>query len=497
MNAAEKLAKGITANYNNQLQSSTIDLPAHVESLLQSLGATTSDSGGKVTYYGSDPITPDRLPYGAISAISLAAKAILIAKIWKERTGEGQDIHVDVRKALRRLTPFLDGKWELVNGFPGRTDSHSPFIGGPDIVPTRDGKWTMLADVFPALRQRALDLLKPKGGFYEAVRDAVKEWNGEELEEAGEKAGIPMPLARNIKDVLKMDAFTKSVGLMPLVSVEKVGESDPIPFRPNPKTPLDGIRLLSSSHVIAGPSIGRAMALHGADALNVWRPSDVEHTLWHYTSHVGVRSTMLELSNKEGHAKFLELLSKADVFVSNRRKGWRERFHITPDELIKERPGLIDVQITWAGETGPWSNRVGFDITSTFAWGLDNIEGTDEKPAHPSIYVACDYVAGWLATCGVLSALLRRAKEGGSYRVVVSLSRTALWLAELGIFDRDYATKTAGSSDEHLYPDPDGFVVDTPMGRYTGVTEMIEMSKTPGAYKYPLTPLGSWQPSWV
>jgi hypothetical protein len=75
-----------------------------------------------------------------------------------------------VRKALRRLTPFLEGKWELVNRFPGRTDPHSPFTGGPDIVPTRDGNWTMLADVFPASRQRALELLKPKGGFYEAVR---------------------------------------------------------------------------------------------------------------------------------------------------------------------------------------------------------------------------------------------------------------------------------------------------------------------------------------
>jgi crotonobetainyl-CoA:carnitine CoA-transferase CaiB-like acyl-CoA transferase len=61
---------------------------------------------------------------------------------------------------------------------------------------------------------------------------------------------------------------------------------------------------------------------------------------------------MLELSNKEGHAKFLELLSKADVFATNRRKGWRERFHITTEELIKQRPGPIDVQITWAGETG-------------------------------------------------------------------------------------------------------------------------------------------------
>ena len=394
VNTAQTLADKIIANYDNPLQSSSIDVPAHVESLLQDLGATTSDSGGKVTYYGSDPITPDRLPYGAISAISLAAKAILIAKIWKERTGEGQDIHVDVRKALRRLTPFLDGKWELVNGFPGRTDPFSPFAGGPDIVPTKDGKWVMFAEPYPALRQHALELLKPRGGTYQALADAVKEWNGEELEEAAENAGVPMPLARNIKDVLKMDAFTKNLGPMPLVSVEKVGESDPIPFTPNPTTPLDGIRLLSSSHVIAAPSIGRAMALHGADSLNVWRPTDVEHSLWHYTSHVGVRSTVLELADKAGRAKFGELLSQADVLVTNRRTGWRDRFEITSEEVVKERPGLIDTQITWAGESGQWSSRVGFDITATFALGLDNIEGSDGKPVHPSIFVACDYAAG-------------------------------------------------------------------------------------------------------
>jgi len=162
VNAGEKLAKRIIANYDNSLKSSTIDLPANVESLLQSLGATTSDSGGKVTYYGSDPIKPDRLPYGSISAISLATKAILIAKIWKERTGQGQDIHVDVRKALRRLTPFFDGKWELVNGFPGRTDPYSPFIGGPDIVSHQRWQVDHVGGLFPSLRQHALDVLKPR-----------------------------------------------------------------------------------------------------------------------------------------------------------------------------------------------------------------------------------------------------------------------------------------------------------------------------------------------
>jgi hypothetical protein len=78
------------------------------------------------------------------------------------------------------------------------------------------------------------------------------------------------------------------------------------------------------------------------------------------------------------------------------------------------------------------------------------------------------------------AATITKAIRSG---VVVSLGRAALWLPELGIFDRDYATKTAGSNDEHLYPDPATFVVDTPMGRYSGVKEMIEMSKTPGSSK--------------
>jgi hypothetical protein len=56
--STEKLAEAILANYGNPSKSNTIDVPAQVESLLQCLGATTSDSGGKVTYYGSAPSSP-------------------------------------------------------------------------------------------------------------------------------------------------------------------------------------------------------------------------------------------------------------------------------------------------------------------------------------------------------------------------------------------------------------------------------------------------------
>ena len=129
--------------------------------------------------------------------------------------------------------------------------------------------------------------------------------------------------------------------------------------------------------------------------------------------------------------------------------------------------------------------------------GLDCLEGSDEKPEFPPIFVVNDYVASWLASIGALQALKRRAVEGGSYKVTVSLCRTTLWLMSMGVFDKAYARATAGSSDEHRYVEPDQFTVETPMGTFTGVTEMVEMSKTPGSYRFPREPRGAAKPEWL
>src|SRR5260370_33292 len=87
--------------------------------------------------------------------------------------------------------------------------------------------------------------------------------------------------------------------------------------------------------------------------------------------------------------------------------------------------------------------------------GLFTIEGSSTRPKQPPIVPICDNVVAWLGTTGILAALRRRAIEGGSYRVTVSLTRTVLWLLSLGIFDTGYARATAGSSDEHAYIAPD------------------------------------------
>jgi crotonobetainyl-CoA:carnitine CoA-transferase CaiB-like acyl-CoA transferase len=118
------------------------------------------------------------------------------------------------------------------------------------------------------------------------------------------------------------------------------------------------------------------------------------------------------------------------------------------------------------GDKGPWSNRPGFDEIGATVTGLFSIEGSPSHPKHPPIIPICDNVVAWLGTVGVLEALRRRAEQGGSYRVTVSLTRTVLWLLSLGIFDKEYAAATAGSTNEHDYVAPDLFTAETPLGTY-------------------------------
>jgi hypothetical protein len=95
------------------------------------------------------------------------------------------------------------------------------------------------------------------------------------------------------------------------------------------------------------------------------------------------------------------------------------------------------------------------------------------------------------------SALRRRATEGGSYRVRVSLARVVLWLLQMGIFDKSYASDAAGDPGDHAYPDPDLFEAETPCGHYQGVTDQVVMSGTPGFLAVPLVPRGSSKAEWL
>lgn len=505
MKEAINLEDRIRGSLKNRIatdQENNFDIKAETEAVLNGVGASLTEFGGELSFYGQDPIVPSVLRYGAFSAIGLAAKAAQVAAIWKMKTGQPQNIHVDVRKALRRFATFYEGYLETVNGFPGAMDSEvgSGVRGG--FHRCKDGRWIYLTCNYPVLRNKALQLLQcPPGDAF--VSESIARWESFALEQAAEDIGVPMHVLRSPEEFLSLDVFQQVIKETPLISIEKVADSDPMPFQSHGDA-LGGIRALGLGHVIAGAGMGRALALHGADVLNIWRPNDYEHKLFHYTSNVGIRSAMLDLNGKPEHrGQFDKLMAGADIFFSNRRNGFLQRHGLTADTLCKQHPGLICASVYFNGESGAWSKRVGFDVSTgsfTGPYWLESLGGTDgpsETPhMTPQIGIVSDFVAAWLGTVGIMQALKRRAVEGGSYKVSVSLTRTVSWLMSLGIFDQKYARATANSKDEHAYVDPDPILANTPMGFYKGIAEQVEMTRSPGRYKHLLLPLNSCRPEW-
>ena len=109
---ASRLTDTLESALKNPATSSEFDLLANTNDVLSDVGLTAADCGGRLSFYGADPIIPSPHRFGAMAAMGLAAKSVAAAALWRERTGEGQDIHVDVRKALRRFCGFFEGKWE-------------------------------------------------------------------------------------------------------------------------------------------------------------------------------------------------------------------------------------------------------------------------------------------------------------------------------------------------------------------------------------------------
>src|SRR6202030_683588 len=194
----DPLSERLESKLNNPATSPDFDLHEELNQVLADVGMTTSDSGGELTFYGQDPIIPSRIRFGAMAAIGLAATSVAVAALWKQRTGEGQDISVDVRKALLRFYGFFEGKWETVNGRPpsawGYADT--PFFKQPMLRETRDGRHVLAMDFYPKLRARMLNLLRCSEST-ESINNAILQWRADELEMAAAEQGLVLGKVRS------------------------------------------------------------------------------------------------------------------------------------------------------------------------------------------------------------------------------------------------------------------------------------------------------------
>src|SRR5215468_10750441 len=240
MNVASAIDKPRTETIQSKLanpeHSADFDLHGGVNDVLKDVGMSSADNGGNLTFYGRDPIIPSPHRFGTMAAIGLAAKAVSVAALWRHRTGEEQDIAVDVRKAFRRFCGFFDLKWETINGRPPVIlgDPLNPFSALPLLYETQDGRHVVPLNIYPKLAVRTLSLLKC-GPSTEAVRNAIRQWRADDLENAGAEAGVVVAKVRTFEEFRKEQQYTDVLSGMPLITVERVSDSKPMPFAKNPK----------------------------------------------------------------------------------------------------------------------------------------------------------------------------------------------------------------------------------------------------------------------
>jgi crotonobetainyl-CoA:carnitine CoA-transferase CaiB-like acyl-CoA transferase len=279
---------------------------------------------------------------------------------------------------------------------------------------------------------------------------------------------------------------------VPLIEIEKIGDSDPIPFKAGGDQPLSGIKTISCTHVIAGTTASRTLAEYGAEVLHVARPQAFEYEFFVTDVNVGMRSTWLNLKRKDGQAALDKLLTEADIFVENMRH--LEKYGFGPEQVAKKRPGVVYLSANCYGFGGPWAANGGFDMEGCSVSGITTLEGDENGPKYPPTGIINDFVAGYIGASGVMAALRRRAREGGSYHVKISLTRAAMWYSSLGTFE----TKDVDSTHpDHMMIPPETITGDTPYGKIHRLAPLCKLSRTPSRWRDPIVHVrGAALPQW-
>ena len=198
--------------------------------------------------------------------------------------------------------------------------------------------------------------------------------------------------------------------------------------------PLQDVRVIDLSHIMAGPACSMLLADMGADVIKVERmpdgddsrrmvpPTIADQSAAFLMMNRNKRGIALDLRTEGGRNVLSRLLKKADVLIENFRRGTMERMGLGYDALHALNPRLIYCSISGFGRTGPYADRGGFDLVAQGMSGLMSITG--EGPGHPPVKVGApvtDITAGILACVGILATLHARESSGQGQMVDTSL----------------------------------------------------------------------------
>jgi crotonobetainyl-CoA:carnitine CoA-transferase CaiB-like acyl-CoA transferase len=386
---------------------------------------------GDAVLNGADPVI--RSPHHLAEASAMAQLLIGIAgaAIWYARTGQQTNITIDIIDALHYMHPthFIQQQGRPMN-------VGAEFVDVNDLFLCRDNRYIMIEGGPPYTK-----LLKGYLNFFDCgynkksfAREVAK-WDSTDLEAALAKAGLPVSPALTREEWL-VHPQGKALSETPVIEIDKIANGPPVQFDDGGTSPLQGIRILDFTHVLAGPRSARTLAEYGADVLHISSPAYPDTLAQHLGVDEGKRCAYLDLREVTDRKTMQRLVTQADVFTNSYRPGVNTRFGLIPAELAaSSERGIICMDINAFGHSGPWAKRPGFDQVAQAATGFAAKEGEPDKPRFSPVFYVGDLMASYFAAAGMMAALLRRSIEGGLYHVKISLARSEMWVQELGFLD--------------------------------------------------------------
>ena len=445
---------------------------------------------GEASLQGCDPIihSPHRL--GEASAVAQLLIGIAGSAIWRERTGQRTDISVDIRDALHFLHPthFVQQQTRSINVGAEHIDVNNLFL-------CRDNRHIMLEAGPPYAK-----LLKGYLNFFdcgdnkESLAREVAKWDSQVLEEALAAVGLPACRAFSREEWLAHPQGELLAGT-PVIEIEKIADGPKVPFPDisGLESPLQGLKVLDFTHVLAGPRSARTLAEYGAQVLHITSPSYPDTFAQHLGVDVAKHCAYLDLRKPTELARMHELAGEADVFTSTYRSSVNQRFNLLPDQLAaRSERGIICMTANAYGHEGPWAERPGFDQNGQVASGFAAAEGGEGPPRFSPVFYLADLMTGYFAAAGMMAALIRRAEEGGSYHVKVSLTRSAMWVQELGLLDVNLQQNLPHTDS---YP-PKMVTFDSVYGRISNLAPPLTFSNFSLPAYHRLVPYGADAPEW-
>ncbi|AUL48270.1 CoA-transferase [Bordetella trematum] len=242
--------------------------------------------------------------------------------------------------------------------------------------------------------------------------------------------------------------------------------------------PLQGIRVLDLSRILAGPWCTQNLADLGADVIKIERPDtgddtrawgppyikdgagrDSAESAYYSSANRNKRSVRADIASPQGAALIRELAQDSDILVENFKVGGLQKYGLDYDSLSTLNPRLIYCSVTGFGQDGPYARRPGYDFMIQGMGGLMSITGErDELPGggpQKAGVAVTDIITGMYATVAVLAALQERHRSGlGQHLDIALLDSHVAMLANqnANYFNSGQAPRRAGNAHQNVVP---------------------------------------------